>query len=130
MAWNYYNPGIGAVGSYQVSGHPWLSGSSLLQGAEVQIEFPFVTKSITVKQSGSTGLLRVHFAPTSSTSATFRNYWELNTEDESVTMNVKCKTVYISNGNQVHPTQYQIFAELTTIDTKMMYALTGSGITE
>jgi len=35
-------PGIGHVGSFQVSGYPFLTGSSIADGGEVKIEFPRV----------------------------------------------------------------------------------------
>ena len=61
----YNKPGIGNVGSYQVSGHPWLTGSQIANGAEDAHEFPYVAKHLLVKVSGS-GEVRVHFNSTSS----------------------------------------------------------------
>jgi len=130
MAFKHYSPGIGAVGSYQVSGIPWVSGSTLASGEEMQITFPFVTRAVTVAQSGSVGLVRVHFVSTGSMAATSKNYWEMNSNEDALTMNVKCKEIYISNGDGGNATGFQLFAELTRIDTQRMFALTGSGISE
>jgi hypothetical protein len=76
--------GIGHVGSYQVSGYPWISGSiatkagSATAGAtsEFKFEFPRVTKTVEVIfVSGTAGLpdvgtgtagLRIHFNSTGS----------------------------------------------------------------
>ena len=47
---------------------------------------------------------------------------------DSFTFDVKCKEIYITslgNGGS-----YELYAELTGIQTKEMYPLTGSGITE
>ena len=44
-----YSVGLRNVGSYRVSGQPYLTGSSVNAGSEVKIEFPFVTKSITIR---------------------------------------------------------------------------------
>jgi len=134
MAWNYYDVGIGNVGSYQVSGHPWVSGSTLASGEEKQITFPFVAKSITVSQSGSAGRVRIHFVPTGSmngsitTGNTHGCFWEMNSHEDALTMNVKCSSIYVSNGDASNATGFQVFAELTRIDSTRMFALTGSGI--
>jgi len=130
--WKYYDAGIGNVASYQASGHPWMSGSTLAGNEEVQISFPYVTKSITIAQSGS-GLLRIHFADTGSMNPSPESdgcLWELNTTEDALTMNIKCSNVWLSNGHGSTATGYQIFAELTRIDTGRMWALTGSGISE
>ena len=44
-----YWTGLRNVGSYKVSGHPYLTGSSVNNGGEVKIEFPYVTKNITTR---------------------------------------------------------------------------------
>ena len=129
MAWNYYDVGIGNAASYQASGHPWVSGSSALVAYdEDRITFPFVTKSITVAQSGS-GVLRIHFVPTGSMETPSQNFWELNSNEDALTMNIKCKEIYLSGRGGTTP-GYQVFAELTRIPTARMFDLTGSGITE
>ena len=46
---NKYNVGIHNVGSYQISGWPWITGSVIKNGATRKISFPMVTKSIIVK---------------------------------------------------------------------------------
>ena len=63
----YYDqsPGITDVGSYQVSGYPWVTGSVILDGQEHEINFPSVTKAIyiqnkTLAGQGNTDIL-VHF---------------------------------------------------------------------
>jgi len=129
MAWNYYDAGIGNVASYQASGHPWVSGSNALAHSsdEVEITFPFVTKSITVAQSGS-GTLRIHFAPTGSMEVPQNCYWQLDSDEDALTMNIKCKSIYLSAGSGTPG--FQVFAELTRIDTARMFHLTGSGINE
>ena len=127
MAWNYYDAGIGNVASYQASGHPFLTGSVLGSNEEKEIAFPFVTKAITIAQSGS-GVLRIHFVSTSSMNPPAGCYWELNSNEDALTMNVKCKSVFVSAGSGTPG--YQVMAELTRIETGRMFALTGSGISE
>ena len=45
----YYNPsgpGINSVGSFQVSGRPFLTGSVMANNSQLQINFPTVTKEL------------------------------------------------------------------------------------
>ena len=124
------------VGSYQVSGTPWITGSQLGFQAEKEISFPYVTKSFTVIQSGSHaaspqhGDLRIHFASTSSGTDVIagHHYISLETNNDSMTFNVKCKKVYISNASTDAFSGFEILAELTNIPTAVMWDITGSGI--
>ena len=129
----YYNVGLSNVGSYQVSGVPYTTGSNgqLHSNTEAKITFPYITKSITVINSGSAAgsALWVHFNPASDghvTHANAHHYVTLGDTGATVTFNVKCKELYItSKGNA----GYEVFAELTNIGTGSMYNLTGSGLT-
>jgi hypothetical protein len=124
------SPGIASVGSYQVAGRPFLTGSSNLDiGDEDKIKFPNVTKEIFVQNNGKADL-RVHFVPQTSTNKPFTNFVLLNRISGSVRMGVKCRTVYVSNASAIDDGNYNIYAELTGIEPGMMFALTGSGISE
>jgi hypothetical protein len=144
-----HRPGIGNVGSYQVAGYPFITGAvssdtaaggtthkGMQVGQTHRIQFPTVAKSVTVIASGSanvTPLLRVHFNPTSSAHGgsanvfTQNHFIQLNTDEDSVTFNVKCSEIYVTA--QTAGSGYQLFAELTHIPIREMYALTGSGLT-
>ena len=52
MANNVYGVGLRNVGSYQVAGSPYLTGSILSSSVE-QFSFPYVTKRILVHNTGS-----------------------------------------------------------------------------
>lgn len=128
--------GLRNVGSYQISGHPYVTGSVLYAGEEKKVSFPLVTKSVTVINSGSaTGVaspsLRVHFASTGSTDDVFgsRHYIEFNSIEDSFEFDVKCKEIYISAAGGAAG-GFQLYASLTSIPTGSMYILTGSGITD
>ena len=60
-----YTAGIGSVGSYQVSGIPWITGSGangLAVGAEDKITFPSVAKSVMVQlHDSNSDVIHVHF---------------------------------------------------------------------
>jgi len=130
----FYNrsPGLSSVGQYQIAGTPFLSGSDVANGAEVQISFPQITKSITVINNDSTGNddIRVHFASKDANlGATITNnhYVTLDAKNASVTFNVKASSIFVSNASG-NPSSFQLFAELTGIDNGYMTTLTGTGI--
>lgn len=124
-----YEAGIGSVSSYQVSGHPYLTGSLIENGVENQIEFPFVTKTFTILNTGS-NTLRIHFNSTASSANVIgRSHYFNISAGSAFTYDVKCRNLYISNGSGGQ-SGYQIAAELTRIDKNRMYPLTGSGISE
>jgi len=125
-----YKVGLHNVGSYQVSGRPWLTGSDIGDGAEQKHEFPTVTKSFTVIASGTwnadDAALRVHFVSTGSNTELISTHNYVTLEpDASITFNVKCKEVYLSS---IGDNKYELIADLTHIPTSSMYTLTGSGI--
>jgi hypothetical protein len=127
-----YNVGINSVGSYQVSGWPYITGSTLNDTIEAKIQFPMVAKSVTVMASGSdetlAGVLRVHYASTSSTSVVVgKHYFSMHTHGDAVTINGKCKEIYLSAAGGA--AGFQLFAEMTNIPTASMYELTGVGVT-
>ena len=150
MAQSYYTVGIHNVGSYQVSGKPWITGSRGMRGLQEQkVEFPYITKSITVIATTipSNGQMRIHFASTSSACLggaspcaasnalvwAEEHYVPLCATSASFTFDTKCKEIYISTleGDAATNTyDYTVVAELTHIPIERMYPLTGSGLTE
>ena len=54
-SFHYNRQGIRSVGAYQVSGIPFMTGSTgtLSDGTEARVKFPSITKSVTVINSGS-----------------------------------------------------------------------------
>jgi hypothetical protein len=137
MAFNYRS-GLGHAAAYMVSGRPYLTGSESMghPGNTHKIEFGAVARSVTVIASGSNTVIRVHFRPTGSYNTeqgpmVGNHYITLDSDEDAVTFNVKCKEIYLTNVqcDTSKTSAYQLFAELTTIDTGDMYALTGSGIT-
>ena len=152
-----HRPGIGNVGSYQVSGYPFITGTvagvagdgvtaDLVSKANntYRIQFPTVAKSVTVIASGTVNIvpsLRVHFNPTSSAAVgghhgtpdgsnnvfNQHHYIALDTDEDAVTFNVKCSEIYVTT--ILAGSGFQLFAELTHIPLREMYELTGSGLT-
>jgi len=129
--------GLRNVGSYQVSGHPYITGSTIAANVHQHVEFPFVTKTVTVIASGSIshgGHLRVHFhtASLENRVEAGNHYISLNSASvgqDSITFDVKCKEMWVSAAPGTAG-GYQIYASLTTIPTGSMFALSGSGVTD
>jgi hypothetical protein len=138
---NVYSSGIRNVGSFQVSGRPFITGSFvgsdaslnvIPQNEQIWVDFPKATKTLTVWNLDGfspKGVLRVTFADTGSMTNYPANgcYYEL-AENESITLNVKCKKVFLSAVSGI--VQWKLFAGLTGIEASQMYDLTGSGISE
>ena len=143
-----YTTGLRNVGSYQVSGTPWVTGSANatdFAGDTVhRFSFPKVTKSFTVINTGTVDIYLTFVSGKTfsadgkagahdylSTLAEYAKYHFITipAENGSVTMNMKCKEIYLANPDQSSGTTgYQIFAELTQIPTGSMFTLTGAGI--
>ena len=149
----YYGaPGVGLrnVGSYQVSGEPWITGSDAHTSEKVmRYQFPYVTREVSVfhqgKAGGSDGVCRVTFSSGSSHDfSTHENgpasyvasqdiYDGLHYIDipvgSTMTFRAKVKEIYIAETG-TDTIKYRIMADLTNIPTQRMYHLTGSGHTE
>ncbi len=118
MANPYYTPqpGIGSVGSYQISGMPWVTSSvaPVNSSEPLQIKFPNVTKSIVIKNINSTSVdLRVGF---SANGLKDTNHYFLLSKGESFQADIRITELYIrsNNGSQVSAS---IIAGLTGIDS-------------
>jgi hypothetical protein len=120
-------PGIGNVGSFQVAGTPFLTGTATISnGTEFRIDFPAVTKNIKVFCTHADNSIRVHF-DSKDDGSTISNKHFLTITSGSVDLGVKCKTIYISNASG-GASSFELYAELTGIESEMMYDLTGPGI--
>ena len=119
-----YRSGLQNAASYQASGTPFVTGSNSLTGV-MKIEFPNVTKSITFHEIGNSADLYFYF----NENATDLNKFQIDNSPQdhgSLTIDVKCKEIYISGSSL----KFRIYASLTGIESKQMFDLTGSGITQ
>ena len=112
-----YKAGLQNAASYRSSGAPFVTGSNSLTGV-MEIEFPNVTKEITIRASGGTGHLYFHTDATDANKMTFST--------TALTLDVKCQRLYVSGSGL----DFRVYASLTGIESKEMFHLTGSGITE
>ena len=133
MSSNIYTAGLNHVGSYQVSGTPYLSGSNMPgdDTTSLRFQFPKVTKSVTVN-SNYNHPIRVHFAPYQAGVSPFvkgadnNDNFVIIASGSSQTFHVKCKEIYISSTNSAAGTtndDVQIYAELTNIPAERMFSL-------
>jgi hypothetical protein len=111
--------GLNNVGSYQVSGIPWVTSSLTApasSSAPLEVTFPSVTKSILVKNvNGSTNKVRVGF---SASGVQGSNYFLLD-KDESFEADVKITKLYLLS-NTASTANMSIVASLTGIDASML----------
>ena len=148
MAVNYKN-GLFNVGSYQVSGYPFITGSVVdsagTDDGEIKVEFPTVTKNITVINTGSTGL-RVYFCAQQAVNSyrspgntgsypdgapiTGLHFVSLPTFQDSVTFDVKCQEIFVCADPGAAPGGFECAASLTGISKEQMFMFTGSGFTD
>jgi hypothetical protein len=109
-----YKAGLSNVGSYQVSGIPFVTSAlaPVLSDPPVKISFPTVTKFIIVKNvNASNKKVRVGF---SSNGIVGTNYFLLS-QNESFTADVKVSSIFIV-GNGADTVDVTIIAGLTGID--------------
>ena len=99
----YYGVGLNNVGSYQMSGLPFISGSiNVPESASATFEvvkFPRVTKSITVRNDNADGqVMRLAFTADGlkdrAANGEFRRYVKLS-GSTSITLDVRCTEVYL-----------------------------------
>jgi hypothetical protein len=138
-----YRVGLHNVGSYQVSGRPFVTGSNAHKiGTQAQFKFPMVTSKIQIANlsapepyDDATELeeIRVTFNSSSLGGSNDLNLMKhdyiLSGNINTVEMSVKCTELYIQAPNVGSNRKYRILAELTNIPKERMYALTGSGLT-
>lgn len=131
MTTSNYRVGLNHVGSYQVSGKPYLSGSSLPTetSASIRFQFPSVSKRVVVRTNDELEI-RIHFAPYTSSfgyaSGAFdnNNFVTLSGSGE-VDFDVKCKEIFVSAPESTGSEIVEIYAELTNIPVERMFDLDG-----
>ena len=141
-----YSPGLGSVGNYQVSGTPWITGSTMaasgtvgvavgLNASTQHVLFPYVTKEVTVVNLGQTAI-EIHLANDLGAHGTGTGAHKFTIPPSGTVhgsplarqvFDMKTKELFVTNKENAAGA-YQIYASLTRIDRKHMFELTGSGI--
>ena len=114
MSTYHLNQGLNHVGSYQVSGVPFIYSSTLGASATETIEFPKVTKVVYVENLGLTNPLTISF----STSPLAKI---IIPAGDSTEMTVKAGSITVESASG---TTYQIYASLTSIPRERIAGIT------
>ena len=116
---NYGSPGLGHVGSYQVSGRPYLSGGidvGAAAGDLVTIEFPSVTRWIIVTNHDTTNDVNVAFSENGFSTNNFFTVSQDTADRANMMtqrMELKVTKLFLSGTS----TQVDVIAGLTVIDS-------------
>jgi len=127
MPTNIYTAGLNNVGSYLVSGQPYLTSSvapvsaSDVTANALKLSFPQVTKEITIINHGEahggvavTGSLRVAMSARGLYQQVANTNYIKVPPSASVTLNVKATEIYLmSNDNNV--LEFSLYASLTNL---------------
>jgi hypothetical protein len=120
-----YGVGLQNVGSYQVSGIPYLTGATapVSSSTPVEIVFPDVTQRIIVSNTGLADL-RIGFSANGVKNT--NNYYVLHQHDgttssdySKIDLRVKVSSIFLLS-NTATPTSASVLAELTNIDTNLL----------
>tara|TARA_R110000824_G_scaffold8737_4_gene39672 strand:- start:81215 stop:81655 length:441 start_codon:yes stop_codon:yes gene_type:complete len=120
---HYYNtPGLGSVGSYQVSAMPFLSGGITVQ-KDFGFKFPFVTSWICISSSGPVRVAMSKHGAETAKSAYFTV--DTNATKISPTFNIKATEIHFSAAaHQV----VDVIVGLTNIPAERIDYLSGSAV--
>jgi hypothetical protein len=106
MARDYIKVGLSNVGSYQVSGQPWLSGN-IDASTSAKVQFPFVTGWVVVKNNHDQDALKVGF---SALGIDAKNYMTVGPEEWLGPLEVKVTEMHFKGSDSV-----DVLAGLTNI---------------
>ncbi len=121
-----YGVGISNVGSYQVSGIPYVTGATapISSSTPVEIVFPEVTQRIIVANTGLADL-RVGFSANGVKNT--NNYYVVHQHDGTITsdyakidLRVKVSSIFLLSNSGATTTSVRVAAELTNIDTNLL----------
>lgn len=128
-----YKAGLSHVGSYQISGVPYVTASLAVPGTSgtpLEIVFPSVTQMIRIHNHATTDALRVGF---SANGVKGSNYWLVDAEDSNgkgnpyCELRVKTDRIYLLSNSTSALTGAYISAELTAIQINFNLAAAYSG---
>jgi hypothetical protein len=121
MAYQQPPAGPFSVAEYMSSGFPFVTGSNLATPGVLRISFPFVTKFITVRNTGGGSLA---FGFTENGVASGKHRMVLAPSESLVSQEIKVVDLYLT-GTQGAP-RVEVLAGLTGISDRNFFILTGS----
>jgi len=134
-------PGLSSVGSYQIAGTPWLSGSTLPVNGILEIKLPAVSRHIAIyNMNEDTAILSVTFRDPDDVGVTTLGHqfkiYDVTTVAGATAypgkleMETKCTSFWLENLSGAQTLDWQAHVELTGIAPDQMFELSGSGIND
>ena len=126
---NVYSVGLNNVGSYQVSGVPFVTGSLTAPantGTALKIEFPYVTRWISIANSSSHHI-RFGFSAAGTSGSNHFIVHEDNHPTQNGPYELKCTELYIMSNDGSDRSGVYVMAGLTNIPVARINNLSGSG---
>ncbi len=118
--------GLGAAGEFQSSALPWVTSSQapLASGTPTRIEFPKVTRFITVTNNdAAANKLRVAYTQNG---LKVNGNYHLIPGGSTVTFEIRVRSLYVAGDTTLCP--YSLTAGLTTVDAGVMPFLSGTAL--
>ena len=119
-----YSTSLRSVGSYQVSGRPWVKGGLNASSSQVKIELPFVSRWIVITNNAATTAQLSFAADGGGVGDGF--YLEIPGNSTSPRLEIKCVEFFLDGGH--NSACLSVMAGLTNIPREQMYALSGDGV--
>ena len=132
MARNIYTAGLNNVGSYQVAGAPFVTSSVVPQSGSgfFKVEFPYVTKQITISNNSTTShdLVRIAFSERGLEDGVANYFLVGSTKDGdgATTLNVKATELYVMCDDN-HTAPVSMFGSLTNLPVSRVNNISPSG---
>lgn len=129
MAINHPKAGVNSIPAYQLSGVPYVTGSTATEipansGTPLKISFPYVTRFFEIHCSGAADV-RVGFSEAGVKEDITSNYFIIANGERSPVLELRTKELYFL-GDTGSATGVRITAGLTTIESSEFPVLTGS----
>ena len=106
-------PGVMSTGAYLVGARPFIVKARLENGEVYKVDFPFVTRAITViNQDAASDDVLIAFA--NHANAFDHHAITLGNNRDSITMNVRTPSLYLKASGDV---DIELFAEMTNIES-------------
>lgn len=126
-----YSVGLNNVGSYQASGAPFVTSSAIPASGTVfhKIEFPYVTKEITIlNHAPTTKPIRLSFSERGMRDDV-KNYILIGSSIDGgpTTLNVKASALYLMSDDSTATYEVSVYASLTNINIGRVEAASPSG---
>jgi hypothetical protein len=118
MSYYKYTKGMGNVGSYLISGIPYATGSINVGSTAYEIDFPNVTRFVTIRNGDPAAALRVGFSAhgvKGEGPEGQRNYYHVVSPSGSLTLDVRVAEVYLLSDTGTSVSNVSVTAGLTGI---------------